>query len=284
MPRIRRTIVSVTLALALGWVASSETSSTDQVAEQYRRVWKPQVDAALAAAETVRVSGEPYFAADVRDGVFAYLAGLLEQNTVGITTGAQLRRILAAGGRKSRIPCACIASLQRVPGQVPAEAWVRAIFTAPLDVPVPYSILGYHPGSVRSSREVTVHEWHLPRAELTDPGTGRSGTFMVEDLTVWGVIDGEVLVDIDGWLDALMAGSLDDTYVVALALFRFRGQPYAMALGYNRQGEPRSGSLQLTEDEICFPSPPELKAIARALRARAVRRLAQMGLPVWLPR
>ena len=57
---------------------------------------------------------------------------------------------------------------------------------------------------------------------------------------------------------------------------------YGMALGYNDKGEPRSGTLDMGRDKICFPSSPELKAIARHLRAGIVGMLTRMRLPLQL--
>lgn len=252
-------------------------------AEHFRQIWGARIETALAGVAPVTAPEHPVLPKDVKDGVFGYLVSLLDANTYGSVAGSQFRDVLKRTGRPSKIPYETIGELRRAPASASGEGWVRVAFTGPLDVPVPYSILGYHPGSLHSPAQVTVREWHMPRSVISDPAGDVTGALEVTDLTLWAVVEGRVVIDIDQLVDKLLGGSLDDTYVVGIAFFRFRGAAYAMALGYNGQGEPRSGALQLGENEILFPTPRELKATARDLRARIVRRLAEMGLPAWLP-
>jgi hypothetical protein len=252
-------------------------------AERFREIWGARIESALAGATPVALPEHPELPKDVKDGVFGYLVGLLDANTYGRVAGSQFRDVLQRTGRGSRIPYETIGEVCRAPASTLGEGWVRVNFTGPLDVPVPYSILGYHPGSLHSSAQVTVREWRMPRSVISDPAGDVTGGLEVKDLTLWAIVEGRVVIDIDKLVDKLLGGSLDDTYMVGVAFFRFRGAAYAMALGYNGQGEPRSGALELAENEILFPTPRELKATARDLRARVVRHLAEMGLPAWLP-
>jgi len=71
--------------------------------------------------------------------------------------------------------------------------------------------------------------------------------------------------------------------MLGIVLFRFDGTRYGMALGYNAEGEARSGALHLAEDEVPFPTPTELKYVARHVRQQILRQLAEMELPVSLP-
>ena len=77
-----------------------------------------------------------------------------------------------------------------------------------------------------------------------------------------------LLADVDGWLDFVLGGALDDTEVRGLAVFGWKGRLYAIAVGFNREGRPRSGAFDFAEDKVLFPVPPELRAAARALRAQ----------------
>jgi hypothetical protein len=71
---------------------------------------------------------------------------------------------------------------------------------------------------------------------------------------------------VDGWLDALAGAGLDDTRVGGLVIYRYQGELLGTALGYNKKGEPRSGTLQFAQDKLLYPNPPDLKAVARQLR------------------
>jgi hypothetical protein len=279
------TAIGLGLAAAVARADAPPTGAlrTADVAEHYRRVWRPQVAEYFARIDSLPREATPYFAADVKDGIFAFLFGLLDRELCGIVSGAHLAEILERGERKSRVPTALIRSVRRAPGSSPPDAWVEAAFTAPLKISIPYSILGYHPGSLAASETIVAREWRADRLTVPNPGSGEGPrSLVITDVTLWAIVEGEIEIDIDGWLDAIMGSRLDDTRIVGLADFRLEGERFGMALGYNHSGKPRSGALDLRDDEIRFPSPRELKAIARYLRTRVVRRLERMGLPLWL--
>lgn len=257
---------------------------TRVVEAYYERHWRPGIEAALAACDTLPVPEQPSLPEDVTDGVFGYLIGLVDDNRYGVVSVAHIDQVLQALHRPSRVPIEVIESFTRARGESLQESWVEVRFAGPLKVPVPYDILGYHPGSLASTPAVVVREWRVGHLQIPFAGPPEPGLLTVDDLTLWGVVEGEIEIDIDGWVDALLGSRLDDTRVVGLAVFRFQDARYAMALGYSPAGEPRSGSLDLRRDEIRFPSSEELKAIARNLRSRIIERLAHMGLPIQLPR
>ena len=61
-------------------------------------------------------------------------------------------------------------------------------------------------------------------------------------MRLFALDEGELLLDIDGWLDALLGDALDDTFIACLAVGRYRGREYGFAVGRNREGKPGSGS------------------------------------------
>jgi len=256
---------------------------TADVARHYETTWAPHIAEALSGVPAYQLPDSLPLADDVADGVFALIFGILERDVEAVITGPQLQEMLQRTGRESSVPPELITLVERAHDLRGPQVWVRALFTEALRVAVPYSILGYHPGRLASSQSIIALEWRYSRLTLPDPRHARAAPLELTDVTLWGVVSGEILIDIDGWLDFLLGSKLDDTRVVGLADFRLGGKRFGMALGYNREGEPRSGALDLAENEIRFPSPPEIKAVARHLRARVVRRLAEMGLPVWLP-
>jgi hypothetical protein len=245
---------------------------------------RSRADSSLAAVETLPIAEPVVFARDVSDPVFGYVIGLLDRGLWGRVTGAHFARAVDQSGRPSGIPHEMISEVRRSPGNRPHSGWVRASFIEPLRVPVPYDILGYHPGSLQSSQVVMAEEWRVPRTQIPNLYV-KDGphTLEIEDLTLWGIVEGDIVMDIDGWLDAFLGNKLDDTYIIGLALFRYDGRRYAMALGFSGQGQGRSGVLDVKRDKICFPASRELKAIGRELRSRVVKRLARRGIPAWVP-
>ncbi len=242
-----------------------------------------EADQQFAQAPPLPVQAQAVLAADVTDPVFAYMIGLLDRDECGAVSQEHFAQAVAQSGRRSRIPHQLIRGLVRARGLHPRSGWVRAEFTGPLDVPVPYNILGYHPGTLLSSAVVTFEEWRIGRTLVPNILAEDAPPIEIDDLMLWGLVDGEIRMDIDGWVDALLGGKLDDTFVVGLALFRYRGERLALALGFNQEGEGRSGVLDVRGDKIRFPAPQELKVVARDLRGRVLQRLAQRGIPAWLP-
>jgi hypothetical protein len=247
------------------------------------RAWRAEAESALAALDTLPLAQSPPPAAGIIDPVFAYLIALLDTGRYGIILQEHFQQAVERQGRRSRIPVELIQQVRRARAPGGGFGWVRIAFTEPVHAAVPYSILGYHPGSLVSSPEVTLEEWHSTSTIVANPDPKGPSALELQDLTLWAVEEGQVVLDIDGWVDALLGGQIDDTRIVGLALFRFRGERLAMALGFNADGEGRSGVLDLHADQIRFPSPSELRAIGRNLRGRVVRRLARRGIPAWVP-
>jgi hypothetical protein len=275
-------------AMILLIAATSPLEPVDAGGKRLLRVGRAEVkcraDSLLATVETLPVAEPVVLAEDVSDPVFGYVIGLLDRGRWGRVTGAHFAKAVRQSGRRSGIPHELISEVRRSRGSQPQSGWVRASFTKELRVPVPYDILGYHPGALISSQVVMAEEWRAPRARVPNLYAKEGPrTLQIEDLTLWGIVEGDVVMDIDGWLDALLGNKLDDTYIVGLALFRYDGHRYAMALGFSGQGQGRSGVLDVRRDKIKFPASPELKAIGRELRSRVVKRLARRGIAAWVP-
>lgn len=205
-----------------------------------------------------------------RDPVFAILLGLIEQDRCGVITGPRLRRQVLATGRPTKLPMQFMKELSRLPAAVAgARAEVALVSTRDLDLPVPYRILAYEPGRMRASRRLVLEEWNLGTLRLEAPGDAHP--VVLGDVRVWGIRAGQVEIDVDGWLDAIMGSRLDDTRIVGFALFRYGNELLGMALGYNRDGKGRSGAFSFKTDSILFPSPPPMKIAGSHLRARLER-------------
>jgi hypothetical protein len=211
----------------------------------------------------------------VKDPVFAILVGLVASDSYGTLTAEHLGRDLARRGARSRLPFRKLRELHRAPGQPGRTARVEASFQGPLEMPVPYTILGYHPGRLRADEVCAFTEWRLGTEVVAAP----KGPIAVQDVSAFGFRSGSMRIDFDGWLDWLMGGALDDTNVTGIAILRHRGRWIGMAVGWNDKGEPRSGSFDLEQDKVLIPPPEELRAVARHLR----RRLAELSREVATP-
>jgi hypothetical protein len=211
----------------------------------------------------------------VNDPVFSILTWLVTSGTYGTITQERLRREVARLGGKSRLPFESVVSITREPVKPGWTALVRLEFKTPIDLPVPYSILGYHPGSFTASQRCVFREWEIGKIRLSE--TEQNGdqtethTIDLDEVHLFASVQGEVKIDIDAWIDALLGGAIDDTDITALMLGRWRGEWYGVAMGYGHDHSGRSGILSLRQDKILFPTPDGLRGVGRQMRAHAER-------------
>jgi hypothetical protein len=208
----------------------------------------------------------------VKDPVFALLVGLVQDGVYGTLTEPRVQAELDRARLESELPYRSLADLTRLPVIAGKTALVRVRFNGPLNLPIPYSILGYHPGSFNVSETTVFREWIFPSMQLIHDETkdGKTSRQILEitDVHLFGVQDGAVYIDIDAWLDLLMGDALDDTIVTCLMLCRYQGQWLGFAMGYAKDGTGRSGAFSFAKDQIVFPTPAELRTVGREMRRR----------------
>jgi hypothetical protein len=236
--------------------------------------------AAITAAAAIMVLGlqadraaaeRPLLPADgVRDPVFAVLLGFVLDAHEGDLDSTRIRYEVERTGRKARLPYKWIQVVNRSTGASPESIQVSSLFDREIDLPVPYQILGYHPGSFRGTSVMRFREVPLGSLPFVHSakvkGVVESRPFTIEDVRLYILEQGTLEIDIDGWLDRIAGGKLDDTRIAGLVIFRRDNQLFGMAIGYNRDGDGRSGTIAFADDKILYPNPPELKTVARALR------------------
>ncbi len=230
---------------------------------------------ALAAAAIPATSELLPQAPGVRDPVFAMLVAFVRADRLGVVYRESVARALVERRQRSRLPWRLAREFARTLDGQDDRATVTLLFEQAVDVPIPYQILWYHPGRIRTSAGCRFREWRF--AELpfdTRKPVQRAPWPPLADLRLFALDQGELLLDIDGWIDALFGGALDDTFVTCLAVGRYRGREYGFAVGRNRKGKPRIGVFDLSTDSVVFPLPPDLRAANRAIRREYERRLA----------
>jgi hypothetical protein len=211
----------------------------------------------------------------VQDPVFAVLLGMIAENRCGVLSRQRLEYEVRRLGRPTKLPLEYFRELRRTAADTASRASVSLVSTGRLDVPVPYRILVYQPGRIRASAVVELEEWDL--GTVTVEGQGRVPPARLEEVRVWGLRRGRVMLDVDGWLDRMLGSRLDDTEILGFALFRFEGRLIGMAMGYSRDGKGRSGTFSFLRDAILFPNPDPLKAAGAYLRARLERLMPEQA-------
>lgn len=218
----------------------------------------------------------------VKDPIFALLVGLVEDDVYGELSGEKVAIEMNRLGRESKLPWRKLDYLTRTPVELGRTAEVLVRFRGHVDLPVPYSVLGYNPGSFTADETCIFREWNLGTVSLTLPDTKErrkaraaavaAGTtppnsqVVLEDVHLFGLAAGSVAIDIDAFVDRLLGGAIDDTDVLGLALFRYNGVWHGVATGYNEKKQGRSGLFSFPDDKIVFPTPDDLKIVGRTMR------------------
>jgi hypothetical protein len=219
-------------------------------------------------------------AEDVNDSGFAFLIGTLDCEIFGEFDHGFVDSLTEAHGG-TKLPFEHLRVIRRSPGSDGADATVEVRFQEALDLPIPYSILGYNPGSLRATPALTLLEWRLGDQVFQIPGEdGKDDRELsVQDARLFGVVEGSFEFDIDGWLDRLMGGKLDDIGITGFLTFRRAGHAIGLGFGYTPKGAGRTGVFDLTRDEAIFPADREYLALGRLMRARTEELSMAAGFP-----
>jgi hypothetical protein len=203
------------------------------------------------------------FASSVKDPVFAILLGLLDTESFGLLSRAHLEREIARRKTTTRLPYHEVTQVWRRSREDGPGSDIALEFLGPVKVPVPYSILGYRPGDIRTSATCRLRE-----RKLGDIALGPSGE-RFEDVRLLTLEEGALEVDIDALVDLLAGGALDDTRVTGLAVLRQNGRRLGVAFGYNEDERARYGVFDFGADKILIPLPAALKGVPGDLRRRS---------------
>lgn len=247
--------------LSVGWLLLSTLVICGQT---------PATRPASAPASAPAADAPSPMARGVRDPVFGAILGFVQQDLPGHLPADRISEAVDRSGRATKLPYRMIDRILREPSAGGNRGRVVSRFVDDIDLPVPYEILSYHPGSFRLSREMNFREIRLGDQEILHAVRNRkkttSSTFRIQDVRIYILDDGLLEIDIDGWLDVLAGDNLDDTRMGGLIVFRRHGVLYGMGLGYTRKGDGRSGTISFEEDKVLYPNPPEFRSIARQMR------------------
>ena len=213
---------------------------------------------------------------DVLDPVFAFLMAVLERDLYGVVDTAWFDSLATAEGG-SRMPYESIVSLDRWPGDEGVDAVIRLKMGDRTEFDIPYSILGYNPGSMRFSQEIEFVEWKIGDRDLEfDLGEDEDRERVLvpaRDAHLFIISAGSLALDIDGWVDRLLGSKLDDVDMVGFFVFRDGDEFVGLGFGYNPKGSGRTGAFDFKRNESIFPASKGYLAVGRTMRALAEQRL-----------
>jgi len=220
--------------------------------------------------------------AGIRDPFFAWCLRVVAGDSLGSWQGRELRRRWREAGRRTRLPVRWVESITReaVPpdsmpragGHWASRRW-RIVLRRDLDVPMPYELFGYHPGRLLVSRRLVLSEWDLGRPLLRwRDGGGAVGEARCDLVRGLRLDEGSIVLDLDGWIDRLLGGKLDDTWTEALVVAHVTaglssGTGWtAVALGRSVKGTPMLGGFDFYRDRALDRGRPVHHALSRHCR------------------
>jgi len=207
---------------------------------------------------------------EVKDTLLAYVLGIIHGGFEVELDNQFLREILTEFKTSASLPFDEVTSVSqlKVPG-TPYEILTVA-FRQEMKIPVPFSLLGYHPGWIRASEKVAFTEVRSASRALDD-GSALSPFY------VFRLTEGYAAIDVDEWITFLFSSIIDDITIRVLAVFRYKDHWYCMMDGTGRRGQIIAGLLDFRTNAITFPLPGEMKELAEVLLIEA--RLAAGGIP-----
>ncbi len=215
---------------------------------------------------------------DVNEPFFAMVLQWAAEDSLGTWSGNDVLAYADALGRSSKFPLEELVSFSRNrPTKADEGIWpdmkVKAIWdielVSDLTPPMPYSILGYHPGTLHVSGRIRMAEVHLGSVELTK----EDGSVKVSDIQLFRLETGILILDVDGWLDALLGKRLDDAAMLGFVSAREDGRLIGLALSIGSKGRPIYGELDFQQDKVLANG----RAVASALSA-ACRSIFILGM------
>lgn len=232
-----------------------------------------------AAVWGIGPDGEPVaedwvLAEGVTDPLFALMLGVIDHDFYGLVAQSELDSIVQANGG-TKLPHEVFTRIRRRPVGDGADSYVEFQLSESVDRPIPYSLLGYNPGSIRASQRIDFLHFAIGERSYLVELDDTQQEITIEDAQLFVVADGFMEMDFDGWLDRLLGSKLDDMQVKAFLTFRWQGQRYSLGMGLNNKGRGKTGAFDFVADETLFPAPKELLVVGREMREEGLRRLAE---------
>ncbi len=138
--------------------------------------------------------------------------------------------------------------------------------TPRLDMAMPYSILGYHPGTLSFGSPVVVREWRVGDHEVTVRTSDEVRRDTVEGMVVFEIVSGWTVLDVDGWLDKLLGDAIDDAATVGFVAARGNGRLLGVSDSLGRDGRFIFGELDFRNNTVAPHGRPLANGMARLAR------------------
>jgi hypothetical protein len=210
----------------------------------------------------------------VRDPFFAFVISMTAHDSLGAWTAADLLAFADAWPEPSVFPLAehlhsltrevvPVGQRPRLRGAVCNRRWVLHLQADRVEVPMPMRILGYRPGKLSFQGPLVLAEWRLGERFLHLSHEGQDHEFLFQDLTIYQLTDGWLIMDVHAWLDRLLGKSLDDAAMEGFMVSRVDGQLVGVGNSAGRNGRRIFGELDFRSGEVQPHGRPLVLALSR---------------------
>lgn len=192
----------------------------------------------------------------VKDTFFAYVLGIIRTGVEMDIDNAGMRAILTEFKSSLALPFDLITRVSQHAEMPGGERTIGVEFSRDVNIPIPFSILFYHPGSIVASQLVTF--------SVTDGTWADPEGSPVAPVYVLSLSGGTILIDIDDWLEVLFHAYLEDTWIRHLVFFTWRGDWIGLLEGKGRSTDRTIRAFfNFTKNTIIFPTPAPLDHVGR---------------------
>jgi hypothetical protein len=195
---------------------------------------------------------------EVKDSFFAYVIGIISTGIEVDIDSEGMREVLTEFRTSLDLPFDLIERVRQARGIGGGGGALGLDFVADAAIPIPFSFLGYHPGSIRVTKEL------LFDRIVTGYPDARAGGGEIAVYRL-AIARGRLVVDMDRWLDDLLGDYVDDLPVENLVFFRWKGDWTGLLQGAGYKGQPLRAFFNFRRNRIIFPVPAELDGLGRGL-------------------
>lgn len=187
---------------------------------------------------------------EVKDTFFAWLVGVVDAGRDAAMDNAGLREVLTEFRSTIALPFDRISEVRHAAPAPDHHGSLEVRFDGDIDVPVPFALLWYHPGSLRSTPVVRFEERRFAFLPTASEAAAPVYSFRL--------VEGAMTIDIDAWVDALLGRIADDLAIRLVAIARWRGSWRCLLGGTGREERRIIAAFDLARNAITFPVPREL--------------------------
>ncbi|HUI70958.1 MAG TPA: hypothetical protein VL354_10605 [Spirochaetia bacterium] len=215
-------------------------------------------EAQEAPAPSAMRPGRQISLTHVKDTFFSYVLGIVLTGRDVDIDNTQMRDILTEFQTKLKFPFDLVHRVMQRNDMDNGDRTISIVFSGDVIIPIPFSFLGYHPGTLRSTQTVN---FRVLRSSYTDPQYPSVYT-PVYDLTL---AQGDILIDIDDWLVYLLSNVLDKLQVRHIVFFSYDGVWIGLLEGEGKVfHRDMREYFDFTNNKIIYPIPEKLDAMGKA--------------------